>query len=262
MEERKQKEVEYYDVQAENLLKEASHKKQKGDFEGFDPLVLGSFKFFYRLLEDNCKGKKVLDYGCGNGIHSVFPLKAGAEKLVGIDLSEKSLEVARDRAKSEKVGDRIEFLKMDCEKLEFPNNYFDVILDGGTFSSLDLNRVYPELVRVLKPEGLLIGIETFGHNPIANLKRKINKITGRRTNWAESHIFQQKDLKVAKDYFNKIEVRYFHIVSFIFFPFLSLPGGKLLLKLFEKIDSFLFLFPSLRKYAFKVVFIFRDPKKQ
>jgi len=254
MEERKRKEIEHYDIQADNLSK-------KGDFEGFDPLSLSSFNFCYKLLEKNCQGKVVLDYGCGNGLHSIFPVKAGAKKLIGIDLSEKSLKIARERAKTEGVADKTEFLKMDCEKLEFPDNYFDIVLDGGTFSSLDLNRVFPELVRVLKPGGLVIGIETFGHNPIANLKRKINKATGRRTSWAESHILQQKDLATSKAYFNKTEVYYFHIVSFLLFPFLGLPGAKVLLKLFEKIDGFLFSFPFLRKYAFKVVFIFNGPKK-
>ncbi|PIU24464.1 hypothetical protein COT12_00910, partial [Candidatus Berkelbacteria bacterium CG08_land_8_20_14_0_20_39_8] len=79
---------------------------------------------------------------------------------------------------------------MDCEKMEFPDNLFDIIFDGGTFSSIDLVKAYPELSRVLKPDGFLIGIETFGHNPFTNLKRKINKLIGKRTEWATAHIFR------------------------------------------------------------------------
>jgi len=261
MEERKQKEIEHYDIKAESQIKESSGKRQKSDFEGFKPLDLASFSFLYKLLSECCRDKIVLDYGCGNGIHSFFPIKAGAKKVVGIDLSEVSLNIAREKARKEGVGDKIEFLAMDCEKLEFLDNYFDIIFDGGTFSSLDINKAFPELRRVLKPEGCLIGIETFGHNPITNLKRKVNKVTGKRTGWAESHIFQQKDLDAAKKYFNKIEVYYFHIVSFLALPFLNLPGGKLLLKLLEKVDSFLFLNSFIRKYAFKVVFVLSEPRK-
>ncbi len=261
MEERKQKEIKYYDTKAESQIKGAPEKRQEGDFESFKPLDLASFRVFYKFLSERYWDKIVLDYGCGNGIHSFFPIEVGAEKVVGVDLSEKSLDIARKKAKEKGVEDKIEFLVMDCEKMEFTDNYFDIILDGGTFSSLDLNKALPELARVLKPRGYLIGIETFGHNPIANLKRKVNKMIGRRTGWAESHIFQQKDLKLVKNYFSKIEIHYFHIISFLAFPFLSLPGGRLLLKLLEKVDSFLFLVPFLRKYAFKVVFVFSQPIK-
>jgi len=258
MEERKEKEIEYYDKKSEEWLKEG--KNQQTDFEGFSPTLLSSYNFLYQLLEKYCQGKKVLDYGCGNGIHSVFPVRCGAE-VIGIDLSEKSLEIAKERAKREGVEDKVKFLLMDCEKMDFPDNSFNIILDGGTFSSLDVNKVYPELSRVLKPDGILLGIETFGHNPFTNLKRKINKIRGKRTGWAAEHIFSQKDLEKAKEYFNEIEVYYFHLVSWLAFPFLSLPGGKIFLKILEFKDRILLRVPFLRKWAFKIVFIFSKPKK-
>jgi len=262
MEERKQKEIEYYDKQAERWFRGVSEEKWKGDFEGFNPLVLASFKFCYNWLENHCQNKRVLDYGCGNGIHSIFPVKAGAQMVIGIDLSEKSLAIARDRARREGIEEKINFLKMDCEKMEFLDNYFDIIFDGGTFSSLDLKKAFPELARVLRSEGSFLGIETFGHNPFTNLKRKINKIIGKRTEWAEGHIFQMKDLESAKDYFNEIEIKFFHLISWAAFPFLNLPGGKFLLKLLEVLDKILLKIPFLRKYAFKVVFVFSEPKKR
>src|SRR3989344_3529774 len=191
MEERKQKEIEYYDQKAEEL----SRGPVSGDFEGFEPRILESYKFLYKLLKENCRDKLVLDYGCGNGVHSFAPINFGAKKVIAIDLSEKSLEIARERAKKEGVGDKVEFILMDCEKMDFPAHYFDIILDGGAFSSLDLKKALPELARVLKPEGLLIGIETFGHNPLTNFKRKLNKITGKRTAWATEHILHTKDLR-------------------------------------------------------------------
>ena len=262
MEERKQKEIEYYDKQAKEWLKGKSIKGWGADFEGFNPYLLSSFAFCYKILEEKCKDKVVLDYGCGNGIHSIFPAKRGARKVVGIDLCEPSLEIAKKRAKQEGVEDKTEFLVMDCEKLEFPDNYFDIIFDGGTFSSIDLSKALPGLARVLKPNGFLIGIETLGHNPLTNLKRKINVLTGKRTKWAAEHIFKMKDLKQAENYFEKIETHFFHLTSWIIFPFLNLPGGKILLNLFEKIDHFLlFIFPFLRRYSFKIVFVFSAPKK-
>lgn len=262
MEKRKEKEIEYYDKKVEEFFKEEPERKWLGDFEGFLPQNLVSFRFCYQLLKENCPNKVVLDYGCGNGIHSIFPVKMGAKKVIGIDLSEKSLAIAKERARKEKVGERVEFISMDCEKMEFPDNYFDIIFDGGTFSSLDLKKALPELSRVLKTDGILIGIETFGYNPLANLKRKLNKLTGKRTGWATEHIFCQKDLELAKNYFQKIEIEFFHLISLLAFPFLNLPGGKILLKFLEKVDKFFLSLPFLRKYAFKIVFIFSSPIKK
>ncbi|MFH1671765.1 MAG: methyltransferase domain-containing protein [Candidatus Portnoybacteria bacterium] len=261
MEDRKQKEVEYYDKKSKETLEKGFKKKDAGDFEGFNPQDLSSFKLFYELLKDNCQGKLVLDYGCGNGVHSAYPLRVGAKRVVGIDLSEKSLEIARNRAKKEGFGDKTDFLKMDCEKMDFPNDYFDLIMDGGTFSSLDLKRVYPELVRVLKPEGILVGIETFGHNPLSNFKRKLNEVFGKRTSWAAGHIFKEKDLKEADKYFSETKAYFFHPISFLAFPFLRFPGGKIILRIFELVDRLLLIFSFFRKYSFKVVFIFKGPKK-
>jgi len=202
----------------------------------------------------------LLDYGCGNGIHSIFPAKNGAA-VIAIDLSEKSLMIARRRAIAEKVENKTKFLKMDCEALEFNDNSFDIVFDGGTFSSLDLSRALPEIARVLKPEGTLLDIETFGHNPLTNLKRQFNRFVGKRTSWAASHIFNLKDLASLEHYFRQVEVHYFHIVSWLAIPFLNLPGGQILLKSLQWVDQILFKVPFWRYYAFKVVFVAVNPKK-
>jgi len=260
MEIRKQKEIEHYNKKARKLLENKKEQEMK-DFEDFDPFILESYNFLRKFLINKCEGRKVLDYGCGNGIHSIWLAKRGA-KVIGIDLSEDLLEVARRKAKEEKIRDNINFLLMDCENMEFNDNSFDIIFDGGTFSSLDFKKILPDLARVLNPKGFLIGIETLGHNPLTNLKRKINKITGKRTEWAVSHILRMENLKQAEKYFGKIEIHFFHLTSWLAFPFLRLSGGKVLLNLLEKLDSCLLkMFPFLNKYSFKIVFIFSRPKK-
>lgn len=257
MEDRKKIEIEYYD----NKVKESAAKGEDADFEGFNPKNLSSFKFCYEWLKKNCRGKIILDYGCGNGVHSAFLAQSGARKVIGIDLSEKSLEIAREKIRKEGLGAAVEFINMDCEKMDFPDNYFDIIFDGGTFSSIDLNRAYPELARVLKPEGTLLGIETFGHNPLTNLKRQLNKMTGKRTGWAAEHIFNLKSFEKAKDYFGKTEIKFFHLISLAVFPFLSLPGAEVILGLFDGLDKALLRLPFVGKYAFKSVVIFTNPKR-
>jgi ubiquinone/menaquinone biosynthesis C-methylase UbiE len=260
MEERKQKEIEYYDKRAGESLRDFSRGEIQGDFEDFNPFILESYNFLRKFLIRRCEGKKVLDYGCGNGIHSIWLAKRGAE-IIGIDLSKNSLQIAKEKAEKKGVENNVKFLLMDCENLKFPDKFFDIIFDGGTFSSLDFKKILPELARILNPDGFLIGIETLGHNPLTNLKRKINKITGKRTEWAVSHILRMENLKQAEKYFSKIETYFFHLISWSAFPFLNLPGGKILLNLLEKLDScLLYMFPFFKKYSFKIVFIFSKPK--
>lgn len=248
MEERKLKEIEYYDNEAKNSQ---GSKKEAGSLKDFDPFFLESYRFLKEYLKTGYQDKDVLDYGCGTGIHLNWLAKY-LKKVTGIDLSQNSL----DKAKG--LENNITLVLGDCEKTEFPNESFDVVFDGGTFSSLDLENALKEIHRVLKPFGLLVGIETLGHNPITNLKRKINKILGKRTSWAAGHIFKIQDLDIVKKYFNIIQLKFFHLVSWVAIPFLNMPGGKIFLKVLEKLDQFLItIFPFLKKYSFKIVFVLK-----
>ena len=241
MEKRKEKEIKYYDRLADDLKHSV-------------PLSVGSHKFLMEIFKKKGKGKVVLDYGCGTGAHSIW-LADYAKELIGIDLSLNSLNIAQERAEGN-------FLPMDCEQMDFKENAFDIVFDGGTFSSLDLEKALPEIARVLKPGGSVIGIETLGHNPILNLKRRLNAIMNKRSRWAREHIFRLEDFKKVKRYFNKIEVYFFHLTSWAAFPLLHLPGGRFLLRLLERADTLLInFFPFLKKYSFKIVFVFSEPKK-
>lgn len=260
MEPRKQKEIDYYDEHAREWLTHHSDDSGQGDFEGFDPKTLKSFRFCYALLEKEIKGKRVLDYGCGNGVHLPF-LARHAKEVVAIDLSQPSLDIAARLLEKERLSGIVSLIQMDCEQLAFPDNSFDVIFDGGTFSSIDLDRALPELSRILKPNGCLIGIETFGHNPIANLKRKLNKKSGKRTEWAASHIFKRSDLVRVRKYFSAVTVWFFHPLSWVIFPLTRIPLYRMFLWIAERADTIILLIPGGTLLSFKVVFRFSSPKK-
>lgn len=77
-------------------------------------------------------GKKVLDLGCGFGWHCQFALEHGAASVVGVDISEKMLQVAK-----EKTSQEIEYICEPIEDVEFPNRAFDVVISSLAFHYLE-----------------------------------------------------------------------------------------------------------------------------
>lgn len=256
MEERIKKEIEYYDERG------SGNDAARGlDFEGFRPLDLASFRRAHELLKDVYLGALVLDWGCGNGVHAIPIARMGAKKVVGIDLSRNLLAAARQSARVSGLEGKIEFLEADCERTGFKNSEFGVIFNGGTFSSVDIKIALPELARILAPGGVVIGTETFGHNPLANFNRALNVRFGKRTAWAAAHIFNNEGIDLARRYFAKVEIEYFHLISWILFPLLKKKWGKRILDLIEPFDAAILRLPFFKKYAFKVVFKFSNPIK-
>jgi len=78
------------------------------------------------------KGKKVLEIGCGLGAATINFAKAGAE-VTALDLSQKSIDIAKKNAESMGVADQIQFMQGNAEKLsEFlPEKKYDLIFSFG-----------------------------------------------------------------------------------------------------------------------------------
>ena len=101
------------------------------------------------------KGMEVLDVGCGTGNFSVKLAEMGC-KVVGIDISEKMLNIARGKKKD---GLDLEFYLMDAYKLDFPDEEFAGVFSMAAFEFIyEAEKAYKEMYRVLKKNGnLLIG---------------------------------------------------------------------------------------------------------
>ena len=80
------------------------------------------------LLPDMTE-KTVLDLGCGDGKHCVDFLDRGAKSVVGIDMSEKMLQIAR----TENASDAIRYLNMNMTDIEELEETFDFIYSNMAF---------------------------------------------------------------------------------------------------------------------------------
>ncbi|NOI83337.1 class I SAM-dependent methyltransferase [Vibrio tubiashii] len=116
------------------------------------------------LLGD-VKGKAVVDMGCGSGIYAQWFLKQGVSSLTCVDLSAEMI----DLVKSE-YSDRLEAYVQDLSK-GLPNeasNSADIIVCPLVLHYIeDLNVVFNDVYRVLKPGGYIV-FST--HHPFADFE--------------------------------------------------------------------------------------------
>lgn len=114
--------------------------------------------------------RRVLDLGCGKGFLAIALAHRGCY-VTAIDISPKSIELARLRAEAAGVADKIDFQVMDCERLAFPDDTFDAVVGGFVLHHLNLEMVSAEIKRVLRPNASAAFIETIGMNPLLMLAR-------------------------------------------------------------------------------------------
>lgn len=121
-------------------------------------------------LSNYVKGQRALDCFCYSGAWSVAAAKAGAQEVVGVDISPKAIELAAENAKLNEVSEVCKFIQADV--FEFLRNSlkegekFDlIILDPPAFvkSKKELKNAltgYREInlsaMKLLKDNGILI----------------------------------------------------------------------------------------------------------
>jgi demethylmenaquinone methyltransferase/2-methoxy-6-polyprenyl-1,4-benzoquinol methylase len=104
--------------------------------------------------------KIVLDVATGTGDFAIAALKAGPEKIIGVDISEGMLKVGRQKLKKQGLDKKITLQMGDSENLTFPDNYFDaVIVAFGVRNFENLEKGLSGMYRVLKKNGVLIILE-------------------------------------------------------------------------------------------------------
>ena len=116
-----------------------------------------------------CKGARVLDCFCHNGSFSLHAAKYGAKHVLGVDISEEALDVARENARLNGM-DSVEFLAANCfdllrEQTDAGERYDLVILDPPAFTKnkaavASAVRGYKEInlrgLKLVRPGGFLV----------------------------------------------------------------------------------------------------------
>lgn len=94
------------------------------------------------------EGLSVISIGCGSGVDAQWLLDNGAAKVVGVDISEGLISIAKREHAD------IEFQVMDMEQLNFADESFDVAYSSLAIHYLDnWLKALKEAKRLLKPGG-------------------------------------------------------------------------------------------------------------
>jgi phosphatidylethanolamine/phosphatidyl-N-methylethanolamine N-methyltransferase len=100
-------------------------------------------------------GGRVLEVGVGTGIS--LPLYAPNLRIFGTDISEAMLKKAKQRVNELRLKNVEGLAVMDAEKLEFPDDSFDVVMAQYVVTAVPNPEVaLDEFARVLRPGGELI----------------------------------------------------------------------------------------------------------
>ncbi|MFN8354364.1 MAG: class I SAM-dependent methyltransferase [Spirosomataceae bacterium] len=175
---------------------------------GFDSYYMSELKV--RLIKGSTRRhvKRILDVGCGDGGMCVyFKQHFPDAHIVGIDISEKSIQIAQDRGLA-----NCEFFVTDGHTLPFDDHSFDLVVVAGVLMHIQQEHqeaYIQEMHRVLMPKGR---IAIFEHNPYNPVTRRLVKICpfDSEAVWNYPKVLKQK---LTKAHFGDLQTHYY-----LFFP--------------------------------------------
>lgn len=113
---------------------------------------------------------KILDIGTGPGFFSIILAESGY-CMTAVDSAQAMLEEAK--ANAGEIAESICFRQMDAQKLDFPDESFDVIVTRNvTWNLPEPEAAYREWMRVLKKGGLLLNYDANWYHHLFNQEKR------------------------------------------------------------------------------------------
>ncbi len=125
------------------------------------------------LKKSGFKGGKVLDAGCGFAAMPIEIVKMIPDaQITGIDLGEPLLDIGNRLVDEAGLSDRITLQKGDVQKMSFPDDNFDVVINTFLLHIVEEPvKMLNEIERVAKPGGIIL-ITDLRRGFLANFVKK------------------------------------------------------------------------------------------
>jgi len=152
-----------------------------------------------KTLKDNLKdtvgdvkNKTILDLGCGIGEFTKYFAENGAKMVVGVDISERVLEYAKENNNAE----NIEYINKDIGDLSSIDKKFDIVFSDIVFNYIeDFNKLMHDIFNLLNDKGLVIFSQV---HPISTASFAIE------STWTKD---ENGNLKFLLDNYSNVSVR-------------------------------------------------------
>jgi SAM-dependent methyltransferase len=230
------------------------HTRQAAD--KYYSITEASKSFYRNYIIEHGAGKRVLEYGCGPHTHAGLLVPRGST-VTGIDIS----PVAAGQHHSVAVRQNIPSMfscVMNAELLAFADGSFGLICGTGILHHLDLEICFREISRTLSPDGSAVFIEPLGHNPLINLYRRLTPAMRSE----DEHPLMVHDFELAKRYFGRLDIKYFHLTSLSAAIFRQTQWFQPVVGFMDRMDQKVFsMLPFLRKHAWAACIVMREPRK-
>lgn len=139
------------EIQAERFSSDWFDTIDKAHIYGARLFATDKMPFDKTLPLDCLHGKKVLEIGCGMGLHTETMVRAGAD-VTAIDLTETAVEATKRRLELKGLEARI--FQANAEEMPFEGGSFDFVWSWGVIHhSARTTRIVREIARVLAPGG-------------------------------------------------------------------------------------------------------------
>jgi SAM-dependent methyltransferase len=114
-------------------------------------------EYAFSLLGD-LRNRTVVELGCGDGLNTVILASLGA-KVIAVDISDKSLETAVQRAAANGVGRNVVAIQSDVETIGVPDGTADRVLCAAILHHVDCVATARQVRRLLKRGGSAVFLE-------------------------------------------------------------------------------------------------------
>lgn len=193
-------------------------------------------------------GCRILEIGAGTGRHSLAVCGEGL-RTTCTDIAPAALQVLERRLR--RAGKSAKTVVTPMEETPFPDSSFDLIVSAGSLSYADPDRLDAEIVRVLRPGGSFVCVDSLNHNPIYRVNRWVHwRMKGDRTRSTLVRMPTVQRMQRLGRRFERWDLRGFGAWSWLWSPLSLMIGAPNAARCNDACDSI----PCSRRLAFKFVF--------